>query len=144
MRYDVASVKRYCVQVMCAAGSSEEEAELFAQSLIFADLRGIGSHGTSRLSIYAKRVASGAVSSHVTPEICQDRGAAISIDGKNGLGACTARFAVDRCIERARQFGCCCAAVKNGTHFGSAAFYTRYAAEKGMICCIVRDRKSVV
>lgn len=144
MRYDVDLVKRYCVQVMCVAGSSEEEAELFAQSLIFADLRGIGSHGTSRLSIYAKRVASGAVSSHVTPEICQDRGAAISIDGKNGLGACTARFAVDRCIERARQFGCCCAAVKNGTHFGSAAFYTRYAAEKGMICCIVSNAEAAV
>jgi len=144
MKYEIGTIRNFCCKVMCAAGLSEEEADVFAQSLVFADLRGIGSHGVTRLSTYSKRVSSGVIRSGVVPEILSDHGGAIAVDGKDGIGAYVARKTVDWCMERAKRFGCCCATVKNGTHFGSAAFYTEYAAQHNMICFAISNSEAAV
>lgn len=40
---------------------------------------------------------------------------------------------MEACIRKAAETGCCFATVKNSNHFGTAAFYTKMASEKGMI-----------
>ncbi|WP_347565248.1 Ldh family oxidoreductase [Pseudoflavonifractor sp. 60] len=55
------------------------------------------------------------------------------IDAGNTLGAPSALFAMEACIRKAAETGCCFATVKNSNHFGTAAFYTKMASEKGMI-----------
>ena len=59
MRYDSGAMKRFTARVMEAAGLSEEESRVFADSLIRADMRGISSHGLTRLATYARRVEQG-------------------------------------------------------------------------------------
>ena len=144
MKYQADTLERYCSKVMQAAGLSAEEAAVFSQSLLFADLRGIGSHGVTRLSTYSKRVSSGVIRSHVEPEILSDFGAAITVDAKDGVGAYTARKTVDWCMDRASKYGCCCATVNHATHFGSAAFYTEYAAKQNMICYVISNSEASV
>lgn len=144
MTYHAQKLTDYCSRVMQAAGLSAGEADIFAQALVYADLRGIGSHGVTRLSTYSKRVSSGVIRSHVQPELLSDCGGAITVDGKDGIGAYVARTAVDWCIQRARQFGCCCATVMNGTHFGTAAFFTEYAAKQNMICYVACNSEASV
>ena len=106
MKYEVSTLERFCSKVMQAAGLSAEEADIFSKSLLFADLRGIGSHGVTRLSTYSKRVSSGVIRSHVQPELLSDFGGAITVDGKDGVGAYVAMTVVDWCMERASKFGC--------------------------------------
>lgn len=144
MRYQAEKVKDYCSRVMQAAGLTAEAAEVFAEALVYADLRGIGSHGVTRLSVYSKRVASGVIRGDVQPEILSDCGGAITVDAKDGVGAYVARKTVDWCMERAARLGCCCATVKNATHFGSGAFFTEYAAKKNMICFVISNSEAAV
>lgn len=91
MRYDAEALKEFSIQIMCRCGLSREESEIFSDSLIRADLRGISSHGLTRLTAYARRVELGLVSGHVTPEITRDGGGVIAVDGKNGMGAYVGR-----------------------------------------------------
>ena len=114
MRYDAEKLKEFSVQVMCRSGLSREESEIFSDSLIRADLRGIASHGVSRLSTYSKRVELGLVSGRVTPQILQDGGSILSVDGKNGMGAYVGWWCMDLCIRRARERGSCFAAAVHG------------------------------
>src|SRR5699024_180759 len=78
MRYDAEALKEFSIQIMCRCGLSREESEIFSDSLIRADLRGISSHGLTRLTAYARRVELGLVSGHVTPEILRDGGSVLA------------------------------------------------------------------
>lgn len=133
MRYHAEALKNFSIQVMSRCGLSREESEIFSDSLIRADLRGISSHGLTRLTAYARRVELGLVAGHVTPEITRDGGGVIAVDGKNGMGAYVGRWTMDACVRRAREQGGCFAAVAHGNHFGYAAYFTEYAARQGML-----------
>lgn len=132
------------MQVMVKAGLEEDEAGLFMENLLYADSRGMGSHGISRLINYSKRVQCGVITPGADIEVVKESPACLVIDGHNGIGAKIARQAMDLCIERAKISGCCVATVRNGNHFGVGAFYTKYAAEQGMIALVVSNSEAAV
>ena len=122
---------------MTARGVDEDCAATVADMLVDAELTGVATHGVSRLAIYMERVDKGLVSKHNNARIVRESPSALVVDAGNSLGAVGATFAMDECIRKARETGCCFATVKNSNHFGAAAYYTRRAAEEGMIgfCC---------
>ena len=137
MRFSAEYLKNYCQTLMTARGVDADCAETVADMLLDAELTGVATHGVSRLAIYLERVERGLVSRHNDARIVRESPAAVAIDAGNSLGAVGARFAMETCIRKARQTGCCFATVKRSNHFGAAAYYTRMAARAGMIgfCC---------
>lgn len=133
MQYRAKDIQEFAFQIMCKIGLSEQESFIFCDSLIKADMRGISSHGVTRLSTYAKRVESGLVAGHVQPEVIKDGGSILTVDGKNGMGAYIGSWTMELCIRRAREMGSCFAAVNRGNHFGFAAYFTEKAAMQGMV-----------
>lgn len=103
-----------------------------ARVLVAADLRGIDSHGVSRLPVYAKNLRSGRF--HATAELSvQVSGATAQVDGQHGLGPFIAAEAMNVAMGLARDFGVGAVAVKNSTHFGMASCYTDMAVQEQMI-----------
>ena len=137
MRFSAEYLKNYCQTLMTARGVDADCAETVADMLLDAELTAVATHGVSRLAIYLERVERGLVSRHNDARIVRESPAAVAIDAGNSLGAVGARFAMETCIRKARQTGCCFATVKRSNHFGAAAYYTRMAARAGMIgfCC---------
>lgn len=133
MRCDAKKMKAFCCRVMCSGGLNEANSKLFSESLVNADMRGISSHGVTRLKTYYKRIRDGLVDANAEPEIVSDNPALLLVDGKNGMGVSSASYAMQACIERARGFGACFAAIRGGNHFGYAAFFAQQAAHHGMI-----------
>lgn len=123
----------YCKRVLVASGVDEGCAADVADVLVDADLTGVSTHGVSRLAIYMQRMDAGVVSRKNEIKIIRESPAAIAIDAGNTLGAPSAKFAMNRCIEKAAEAGCCFATVRNSNHFGAAAYYTKLAAAHGMI-----------
>jgi LDH2 family malate/lactate/ureidoglycolate dehydrogenase len=132
MRYAYSELKDFGIEVLTAAGLCEDEAELLMENMLYADSRGVSSHGISRLINYAKRVRCGVIAAGANAEVVGESASCLVIDGHNGVGAKIARQAMDMCIERARQSGCCAATVAHGNHFGVGAFYTKYAAKRAL------------
>lgn len=144
MRYDYEKLKKFGTAVMVKAGLEENEATIFMENLLYADSRGLSSHGISRLINYSKRVQCGVITPGVNAEVVKEAPAALMVDGHNGIGAKIARQAMDMSIEKARTAGCCVTTVRNGNHFGAGAFYTKYAAKEGMIAFMVSNSEAAV
>ncbi len=130
-------LRDYCKDVMVAKGIDEDCAAAVAEMLVDAELTGVATHGVTRLAIYMERVEKGLVAKGNECTIMRESPSALAIDAGNSLGAVGASFAMEQCIKKAKETGCCFATVKNSNHFGAAAFYTKKAAAAGMIgfCC---------
>ena len=131
--FNPAVLKEYCKNVLTASGVDQGCAQAVAEVLIDADLTGVSTHGVSRMSIYMERLEKGLVSRDNNIRIEQEGPSCVVIDAGNTLGAPSARFAMETCIKKAAETGCCFATVKRSNHFGTAAFYTKLAAAHGMI-----------
>lgn len=144
MKYSVKQLKQFVEQVMLKAGLSKEDSQVFSDSLISAEIRGVTSHGLTRLSTYAQRVKKGLVANNSEIKILADGGASLRIDGQNGMGACVGVKTMQLCVERAKQYGTAFATVCGGNHFGCASYFTMIAAKNDMIGFAVANGPSAI
>ena len=133
MQLNTQSLIGFVTDVMVSAGMKREDAFLFADALVYADMRGVGSHGVTRLATYYRRIREGLVDPKAEVSVLSERPSLIRLDGNNGMGVPLACKAMDMCIEHASVTGTCFASVNHGNHFGCASYFVRRAAEKGMI-----------
>jgi len=99
-----------------AAGIPEADANEVAHHLVFADRRGIDTHGTSRLKLYITRIESGAMNARTHPIIHNETPVSEMMDGANGLGQVVARQATDLAIAKALSRGIGAVAVHGSNH----------------------------
>ncbi len=120
-------------RLFVAAGVSERAAKTAATGLVEADLEGLPSHGVMLVDMYLARIRAGSVSNQEGAEIVSDRDAAVVLDAGHALGQLTGDQAMALAVERARQFGVACVAVRHGFHFGTARRYALAAANVGCV-----------
>ncbi|MDT9697972.1 Ldh family oxidoreductase [Streptomyces sp. P17] len=120
-------------------GVPAADARLLADTLVTAELWGHASHGMLRLPWYLGRIASGATAKVAAPEVVSDNGAVLVVDGRDGLGQVLTDRAVAWGVERAREHGISAVAVRNSGHFGTAAYFTRKAAEQGCVAILATN-----
>ena len=110
-----------------------EEASVVADVLVAADLRGIPSHGVSRLPQYVQRLRHGKIRPRTSLRVLRESATSVAFDAGQGWGHVAGREAMRRCIEKAQDAGICVATVSRSTHFGIAAYYAMLALEHEMI-----------
>ncbi|HWN94139.1 MAG TPA: Ldh family oxidoreductase [Methylomirabilota bacterium] len=123
----------FCVACFEKLGLSAGDARLTAENLIFANLRGVDSHGVIRLKIYADRLRVGGFKLTGRPQIVCEQDASAVIDGQHGVGQVAATAAMKLAIDKAAKTGAAVVSVRNSNHFGASAFYALQAVERGMI-----------
>lgn len=124
---------RCCRQILVAVDVPEPEAEIIADSLVEANLRGVDSHGVIRLPVYVKRIKMGLVKAKAEYEVLNDTPVTAVISGKHSMGQVLGVKAMELAIEKARENNVGVVAVRDSHHYGSAAYYALKAAENGMI-----------
>jgi LDH2 family malate/lactate/ureidoglycolate dehydrogenase len=138
---DVKSLKRYgakellnfCTQVLVKLGVEEEKAHLLADTLVQANLRGVDSHGVTRMGIYVERIRRGLVDPHAEPEIIKDTPAVALMDAKSSIGQVASYRAMQLAIKKAKEIGTGLVGVRGSNHFGAAAYYTMCALKEDLI-----------
>ena len=117
-----------------AMGLSSQDAKQGADTLLYADLRGIDSHGVSNMfPIYMTWFRNGLINPKPTPTIIREAPAVATIDDDGGLGLVTGPRAMDLAIRKAAECGIGAVTVTNGRHYGAAAYHAHRAIEHGMI-----------
>ena len=117
----------YSASILSAAGLPEEDARLVAESLVDANLRGVDSHGISRIPIYAKRLQLGLVNARPNVRVVQENGSALVIDGDNGMGQVVMQRSLELALERLPSARTVSVAVRNSNHYGSGAYFAKKA-----------------
>lgn len=132
-RYPKQALENLVAQLASGVGVSAPDAALFAESLVDADLRGVPTHGISRLNIYLKRIDAGLIDPKAALTIDREAGSVLGFDAGNGLGQVQARKALDLLMPRARRNGVAAATIRNSQHFGALGWYTNFAASQGLV-----------
>jgi len=122
-----------CRRILEAVGTPAETAEIVARSLTAADLRGVSSHGVSRLPAYLRRVQAGLIKPAAEPQVVAQTPATVTLDAGAGFGHAVGWHAMGLAMELAATQGVGVAAVRNSTHFGIAGFFAERAAAGGMV-----------
>lgn len=123
----------YMRELLRRYGLPEDGTETVAQNLLFANLRGLDTHGVMRLPTYLKRLELGLADPAARPEVVREDNAFAVIDGGNGLGPIAGKLAMELAMEKAESNAVGLAFVRRSQHYGSCAFYTMMAMERGMI-----------
>ncbi len=114
-------------------GVPTPDADLVADTLVEADLRGVHSHGVMRLATYVRRVRAGIVPAAATVTITREGPAFAHVDGHDSLGQVVSVRAMDIAIAKARAAGVGFVGVSRSTHFGAAAYYAMRASAQGFV-----------
>lgn len=131
---DYQVLQNFMEDVFLACGVAAADAQTAAEILIASDLRGIESHGISRLKpIYYNRLQDGIINAKTQFEVVREGPTTAVIDGHHSLGHVIGKQAMALTIEKAKAYGMGMAAVRNSTHYGIAGYYAEMAADAGMI-----------
>ena len=137
-------LRSFAVDVFIAVGVPHDDADICADVLIKSDIRGIESHGMSRLKMYIDRILDGRQKPVTNLTIEKETPSTALIDGHNGMGAVISTKAMSLAIKKAKEVGTGTVAVRNSTHFGIAGYYPLMAVKEDMIgICVTNTRPSM-
>ena len=137
-------LKEFCSRILQKVGLPEPDADLTADNLVFANLRGTDTHGISRLGIYIQLIEGGVVKARPSLKILRDNGSTLLIDGDDALGQVSGGLAMKLAIERAEKSGISCVGVRNGGHLGALAYWAMKALPHDMIGICTTNTPSVL
>ncbi|MDA1010101.1 MAG: Ldh family oxidoreductase [Chloroflexi bacterium] len=129
-----AEMRRTVEEIFGALGMPEENARVAADVLLYADIRGIESHGVSNMMRnYVAGLKDGSINPAPEPKIVREAAAVATVDADRGLGLVVGPWAMQIAIERAKLYGIGAVSVGNGRHYGAAAYHAHLALEHDMI-----------
>lgn len=138
------SLRLFVASVLQSQGVPSEGAAFIAQVLVEADLRGVESHGVTRLAGYMGMIEAGVLNATADIAIVQDSGACASLDGGMTFGMLAARKGMDLAIEKSGQYGVSFVTSRNMSHTGMVGFYPMRAAARGFIGIALNNGPSIV
>ena len=143
-RYDAEALRKFIAAVLQTAGVSVSHASLTAQALVDANLRGVDTHGITRLPIYMKRLGLGAMNPTPNVRVVVDNPTSCVVDGDAGLGQVAMDLAVRATLERARAHGMCWTGIRNSSHNGTQGYWALHGAREGMVTLGFTNGESIM
>ena len=115
-------------------GLSQAAAARCADVLVYADLKGIDTHGISNmLRLYVDGYQTGETNPRPQPRIVRESPAVATMDGDGGLGLHIGPLAMELAIEKAKLHGMGAVTVRNAGHVGAAGYHAAMALEHDMV-----------
>lgn len=126
-------LREFTSTAFSAVGVPQLDADLVADVLVSADLRGIRSHGVARIEFFLVRIERGLINTRpqMTYRAGTDTTGLLEADG--GIGIVAAERAMTEAIVMAERHGAGFVAVTNSSHFGYAGYWSMLAMEQGCI-----------
>ncbi len=132
-------LRAFCQEAYRRAGVPEDEAYIVADLLATSDLRGVETHGVTRLPIYIQRLHKGYVRSKCRLTFLKEKGPMVYAEANGSMGHVVAHKAMHKAIEKAEEYGIGWISVKDSGHFGVAGLFSMMALEKDFIGYVVSN-----
>ena len=135
-RVDHRKLTSFVSSAFTKLGVPKGDADIAAQGLVAADLRGVDTHGVIRFnptSWYVKWLRDGEMNPAPSIRVVSESPASALLDGDRGIGMVIGRRAMELAIRKAGESGVGIVAVRNSRHFGMSANYAMQALAHDMI-----------
>lgn len=130
---DFENLRDFCRKAYEATGVPSDEAFIVADLLARADLRGVESHGVTRLPIYILRLQKKYVRAKCRLTTVREKGPTLFLEAHGSMGHLVSFKSMHLAIEKAREFGLGWVSVKDSGHFGVAGLLPLLAAEQDLV-----------
>ena len=132
VRVDWRDLKEFAKEVFIRVGMPPEDAETEADVLVWANLRGVDSHGVLRIPSYVGYVDSGLMNPKPDIRVLKETPATVMMDGDHALGPVVTKLAMHRVMKKAKEVGIGWGLIRKTTHQGAMGYYALMAAKEGM------------
>lgn len=129
-------LRDFATQVLTSLKVPHRDAAIAADVLVFADLRGVETHGMSNNNlgrIYVRDIKNRTINPRARIKVIRETPVTALLDGDRGLGLSVAVHAMNLAIKKANTSFIGMVAVRNSHHFGAAQYFSMMAVPYGMI-----------
>lgn len=126
-------LKAFCVRAFERLDVPAADAEIVADNLVAANLRGVDSHGVARLRRYVNGIRDGMMIPRPEIKTVVETPATATLDAGAGLGQPVSYMAMQKAIRKALDVGAGFVTVRNSNHYGIAGYYAMMALEHDCI-----------
>lgn len=133
IKIDPAELRDYVRDLFQSRGVSADDAGTIAEVLVWANLRGVDSHGIARVPRYLELFGTGEANAEPKIVVHNEKGALAVVDADRAAGPVALTRAADIAIAQAAQFGVGWVNVRRTVHTGALGYYTNRIAESGLI-----------
>ena len=135
-------LKKLIIKRLTEVKLPQADAETVADVLVFAELRGVVSHGVVRVEHYCNRIKAGGINLAPGFQVEFVKPTMGRLDAKGGMGHVASKLAAEKALEKAREHGMAMVGILNSSHNGALAYYAQMALDKKMaaLVCTHTDR----
>ena len=134
VRVPPAAMREATEAIFTTLGMSATDAAKCADPLIYADVRGIDSHGVSNMMrSYVAGLKGGRINPKPVMKRARDMPAAVSVDGDRGLGLGQGKELMELACARAKKNGVAVVTAYNSGHYGASAYHAHVALDHDMV-----------
>ena len=135
-RIDHEKLTRFVQAAFEKLGVPKDDAQIAAETLVAADLRGVDTHGVIRFSPhawYVKWLSEGSMTAKPNIQVISETPSTALLDGDRGIGMVIGHRAMELAIDKAKSCGIGMVGVRNSRHYGMSAQYAMQALPHDMI-----------
>ena len=130
------ALRGFVGEVFARQGMSAAHAAAVADVLVWANLRGVDSHGVSRVPRYLEMIEAGDLNPRAAITISRETPASVLIDADRAAGPVAMIAAMDAATRKAAAAGIGLALVRATTHTAALGYYASKAAERGVAAIV--------
>ena len=121
MIIDATVLRDLTTEIFTRVGLERDDASTEAEVLVWANLRGVDSHGVLRIPLYLGWVDSGIMNTSPNIRIEKETPATLVVEGDFAFGPVVTKMAMKRVIAKAQTAGIGWGLIRNTTHQGAMA-----------------------
>jgi len=126
------ALERFATDVFTRTGMTRADAALVADVLVWANLRGVDTHGVMRIPRYVDLIETGEMNPRPAIAIRTETPASVLIEADRAAGPVAMMRGTTEALRKARDAGVGLALVRATTHTAALGYYTLAAAREGM------------
>ena len=130
---EAAELQAFTARVFEGLGMPVEDAATEAEVLVWANLRGIDSHGVQRVAAYSRAVDHGNMNPRPRIRVERETAATVLMEADHAFGPVVTVQAMERVMAKAQAVGIGWGLIRNTSHQGAMAYYAQMAAAADLV-----------
>jgi len=126
------SLKEFTKEVFIQLGVPPKDAETEAEVLVWANRRGVDSHGVLQIPFYVQEVGGGYMNPKPDIQVLKETPASLVVEADLAFGPVVTTFTMNRAIEKAKEAGIGWGFIRNTSHQGAMGYYSMMPVRKDM------------
>lgn len=134
----------FAINLLKSGGFTAEHAMQTADLLVWANLRGVDSHGVLRIPRYVEMLELGVINASAEPKFIRKFGATALLDAEKSPGSVGMNIASQCAIDLSKIHGIGWCSARNITHAGAIGYFAQKVADAGLIGLVMTSSKPLM